>query len=249
MIELKIRDHLIIPFGVQKWSIEKIKLVGVSTDATYFTSESPCVYIDKKCKQAIRISSIGNVLPGKLPCGSQYEDVGKAMALTEQYLAKFCEMDTDAERLFLKAYLEHCRTMHGNLSSRFDDDSPRISFFAAPLPIPQAHLYTNDPLNNTYSFAPQNMFKVDFAFWTGEQIVAVEIDGTSHVGSRNHIRKDRMLQRSNVHVIHILNDEVREYGTKAIEKLLPPEIADYGTPTSMSARLSSWNPFTVGLRR
>lgn len=73
------------------------------------------------------------------------------------------------------------------------------------------------------------MFKVDFAFWTGKRIIAIEIDGSSHVGSELHIRKDRMLQKAGVMVIHILNSELLKYGVKTLEKLLPKEIVQYWT--------------------
>jgi hypothetical protein len=99
--------------------------------------------------------------------------------------------------------------------------------FDAVLPLPQAHLYLHDPLSEKYSFCPDNMFKVDFAFWTGKEIVAVEIDGESHVGNREHVRKDRLMQRAGVHVVHILNNEIREFAQKTITKLLPKEIVEF----------------------
>jgi len=68
---------------------------------------------------------------------------------------------------------------------------------------------------------------VDFAFWTGSKIVAVEVDGTSHIGDEKHITKDRMLQRAGVQVIHVLNKELVEHGTKVIEALLPTPISRY----------------------
>lgn len=225
MIQLMIQDHLIIPWGVPKWNIDKIKIVGVSTKATYFETETPCVYIDKKRERALCIGDIGRVLPDRRPFSREYDNIHKAVELTQQCLEKYCKMDTEDERRFLTAYLAHCSAHHGE--TRHAPDNKAVNFFDALLPIPQAHLYAHDPLNDTYSFAPNNMFKVDFAFWTGEQIVAVEIDGASHIGSRSHIRKDRLLQRSDVHVVHIMNDEIREYGTKAIERLLPLRISHY----------------------
>jgi len=92
------------------------------------------------------------------------------------------------------------------------------------MPLPQAHLYQNDPMEDDFHFAPNKMMKVDFAFWTGKGLVAIEIDGSSHSGSEAHIRKDRLLQRSGVHVIHILNNEISKYGMKVIDRLLPREM-------------------------
>lgn len=113
---------------------------------------------------------------------------------------------------------------------KFDTDEKENNFdwvFDTLLPLPQAHLYLTDPLQQEYSFAPKNMVKVDFAFWTGRRIIAVEIDGSSHVGSGSHVRKDRMLQRAGVTVIHILNGELREFGQQAVRALLPPDIIEF----------------------
>lgn len=64
------------------------------------------------------------------------------------------------------------------------------------------------------------MMKVDFAFWNGERFIAIEIDGASHIGNERHIVKNRLLQRSGVQTVHILADELHEYGG-TILNLLP----------------------------
>jgi hypothetical protein len=56
MIQMKIGDHLLVPFGCPKWDIGKIKIAGVSTTATYFQSETPCAYLDKSVNKALRFS-------------------------------------------------------------------------------------------------------------------------------------------------------------------------------------------------
>ena len=61
------------------------------------------------------------------------------------------------------------------------------------IPLPQAHHYLLDPLSKTGDYDPQCMVRVDFAFWTGKRIVAVEIDGGSHIGGTTdtHVKKGR----------------------------------------------------------
>ena len=88
-------------------------------------------------------------------------------------------------------------------------------------------MYLHDPLAKEYSYEPQNMFKVDFAFWTGKQLLAVEIDGSSHIGSESHIRKDRMLLRSGVALIHILNDELLSHGKEVVKRLMPDTVTHF----------------------
>jgi hypothetical protein len=232
----RVPDHLIIPFGSPKWAIDKIRIAGVSTDATYFASDTPTVYIDKAKKAPLRLVHFPGVFPGKIPDDDdQYLDVGQSLAFIRDFLRTKCELQTDFERRFLDLYFSYVTSR--TEPNAWEKRQPRTSLekpkddplwvFAALLPLPQAHLYLSDPLSQKYSFVPENMVKVDFAFWTGEHIVAIEIDGGSHIGSRDHIRKDRMLNRSGVLTIHIMNDELLEHGEEVIRKLLPTEVTKF----------------------
>jgi len=120
------------------------------------------------------------------------------------------------------------------------------------MPLPQAHLYLEDPFREYWQFIPEKMVKVDFAFWTGRDIVAVEIDGASHIGNPNHVTKDRALLRAGVQVVHILNNELMEYGEKAIDCLLPDSITRFWRLTGEDGRqkiLWSHNPLSWNMAR
>lgn len=235
MIPVKIEGHLIIPFGRPKWSIEKIKLVGVSTTATYFESETPCAYIDTNRQVPLRLRHFRSIFPEDMP---EKSDTWDALAYIGAYLREKCELQTIAEKQFLNLYFEFLAEswstlkLQGQYLTWKSDGETTVrtnqyGIFNALMPLPQAHLYLEDPLDDTYTFAPQNMFKVDYVFWTGIQLVAVEIDGTSHIGSEAHIRKDRLLQRAGVKTIHITNNELLKYRRKAVERLLPNEITQF----------------------
>lgn len=232
-IQIKISDHLIVPFGRPKWNIDRIKIVGVSTNATYIESDTPLVHIDKSDKKALRLRNFREVFPDNLPDGLGQQD---AIAFMLKHLKETCNLDTDFEKRFLDLYFEYCREVVTPTEwelRRYDESNlppPKNDpdwLFDALLPLPQAHLYLSNPLTETYSFVPENMVKVDFAFWTGQQIIAVEVDGSSHVGSEAHIQKDRLLQRAGVIVIHILNGELLKHGKKVISHLLPSNITHF----------------------
>ena len=231
MIRLMIKGHLIIPFGRPKWDIKKIRIAGVSTEGTYFESDTPCVHIDanKDGSGPLRLRHIRDVFPEQLPV---HKNTQKALAAICNHLQENCELQNEFERRFLDLYFAYCLSTLSPppilvAHSQKTNDPLPVPYndpnwvFHALLPLPQAHLYLTDPLKEGFSYIPDNMVKVDFAFWTGQQIVGVEITGSSHVGDPKHIRKDRMLQRAGVHVIHILNDELVKHGTKAISSLLP----------------------------
>ncbi|MDQ3773653.1 MAG: endonuclease domain-containing protein [Pseudomonadota bacterium] len=240
-LQLKIADHLLIPFARPKWSIERIKIIGVSTNATYIQSETPLVYINKAEKSALRLRHFSDVFPEEMPDAPTQPE---AIAAIRKHLKETCNLDTDSEKRFLELYLDYCAATvvptewelrsHGpqNLAAPKNDPD---WVFDALLPLPQAHLYVSDPLAGRYSFVPENMVKVDFAFWTGTQIVAVEIDGASHVGSAAHVRKDRILQGAGVSVIHIMNSELLQHGKKVISHLFPASITQYW----------KWSPYSI----
>lgn len=242
MIKIKIDAHLLIPFGRPKWDINKIRIVGVSTTGTYFESDTPCVYIDARRPVAVRLRHFRDVFPEEFPSN---KDTSEALNFIRDYLRKNCAIQTELERRFLDIYLDYCQEevtpTAWQLKNYGRDKLPAPLndpdwVFDALMPLPQAHLYLVDSLQDDYSFVPKNMVKVDFAFWTGKEIVAVEIDGSSHVGSESHARKDRLLQRAGVPVIHILNDELLRHQKKAVSRLLPTSITSFWSKTEDSYR-------------
>jgi hypothetical protein len=94
--------------------------------------------------------------------------------------------------------------------------------YSALLPIPQMQVYVHDPLEDAvFRFEPSNNFRVDFGFWTGMRLVAIEIDGNEPEGYAADVRRDKLLRRANVDVVHILNTEIDKHGGKVVSHLLP----------------------------
>lgn len=258
MITIQVPGHLLIPFGRPKWTIENIRIAGVSTKATYFESDTPCAYIDTTKRKALRLMDFVLVNPTENPT---ITDTTEALNFIHNWIKTNCELGTDSEKRFLDLYFDYFRTSleydedwhqwyHKNQKrlENYKRNDPDWNFLAL-LPLPQAHLYLEDPLQDSpvvlghFPFIPKNMVKVDFAFWTGQQLVAIEIDGSSHIGSQSHIRKDRMLQRAGVMVIHILNSEILEHQQNIIWKLLPKSVVNFWE--SLEDNEYPWNPFIV----
>ena len=98
----------------------------------------------------------------------------------------------------------------------------------ALLPIPELQLYVQDPLAEKVSYQPDNNFRVDYGFWDGKKLTAVEIDGAEPAGYARDIRRDRLLRRAGVDVIHILNLEIERHKARALAELLPREFFGFG---------------------
>jgi hypothetical protein len=97
----------------------------------------------------------------------------------------------------------------------------KTDVWRALVPIPELQLYVHDPLGDTETYQPGNNFRVDYGFWNGEQLIAVEIDGAEPEGYARDIRRDRLLRRAGVDVIHILNLELTKHKARALRELLP----------------------------
>lgn len=229
-MEFSITDHLIIPFGVEKWKIEDIRIVGVSTSETYFKTDIPVVHIEKRLAKPYRIGSYCNRDDVNLQ-GNTLEEYIDSLC---RHIKNYCDSRSGFESKFVDVYFSYLKGYFlgpGSIPMRpSGSDFPgELRIFSAPMIIPQAHLYVTDTLRDSGTFVPERMVKVDFAFWTGTNFVAVEVDGSSHVGNEKHVWKDRWLQRAGVQVIHVLNDEINQFGTKIISSLLPNSIGYYWT--------------------
>lgn len=249
MIEIHIADHLLIPFGAKKYDIKTIQLAGVSTSGTYFTSPIPVAHIDRRSKSALRLRHMNSCFLEDF--NARHED--DCISTAKEYLLKVCDERASVERKFVDLYFEF---VLDKITKKYDfQTGPPYDdkgwFWDALLPLPQAHLYVNDPLtDDTFVFVPKHMFKVDFAFWTGHQVLAVEIDGGSHYTERrpggdatdDHIIRDRMLQRASVRVIHILNEELLKH-PDIIARLLPSPITEFWKNPDDNYRESPFCPF------
>jgi len=64
LVQIKVENQLLVPFGGPKWSIEGIRVVGVSTSGTYIESDTPLAYIDRSQEVVLRLRNFVEVMPG-----------------------------------------------------------------------------------------------------------------------------------------------------------------------------------------
>ena len=220
---IEITDHLILPFGrARKDDLERIKLSAVAANGIYLTTDVPCVYINVAKKEPLTISDFYTVLGGSDP-EPDGGDLPAALDFIHGRVLKHMpgETTTRYERTFLDLYF-------GWLKGRLKRLREPYTLYNALLPIPQMQLYVHDPLedDDIFAFEPSNNFRVDFGFWTGANLVAVEIDGNEPAGYARDLRRDRLLRRANVDVVHILNTEIDRHEQKVVWSLLPRAILD-----------------------
>jgi hypothetical protein len=216
MAKIHIPDHLILPFGTAtKADIQKIWLSSVAANGIYMTADVPVIYIDKSKKKALRLHNVDDVFPDEDKNAPDFNEGTRDEWITffRRVIREHMPSPTRYEVMFLDLYFEMVTDSVPSRDWRF--------IFKALLPIPEMQVYVHDPLAESWSFEPNNNFRVDFGFWTGSKLVAVEIDGGEPEGYAKDIRRDR---RADIDVIHILNVELQRHGRKAIRELIPREI-------------------------
>ncbi len=216
---IEISDHLILPFGTaRKFDLQRIKLSSVAANGIYLRSDIPCVYINVAKKEPLTLWDFHSVFGTDNGPEPYDKDIPTGLAFINKLVRQYMptETTTGHETVFLTLYFDWLK---GNLRLCKEP----LAVLNCLLPIPQMQLYVHDPLEDDWSgrYEPSNNFRVDFGFWTGTKLIAIEIDGNEPEGYARDIRRDRLLRRANVDVVHILNSEIDIHQSKVISELLP----------------------------
>jgi hypothetical protein len=246
MANLHVSDCLILPFGrAVKSDLQKISLSAVSADGLYFSTDVPVIFIRKSDKCPICLGDFENYF-GSLP--DTLYDAGDDEMLDYMWstVKSHNPNMTPWEEQFLDLYFGTLRAYNSYHEAGSPEEEhevvsrakqigieipwgcnlfehPKTDVWRALLPIPELQLYVQDPLAETKTYHPDNNFRVDYGFWNGEKLIAVEIDGADPEGYARDVRRDRLLRRAGVDVIHILNLELAKYKARALIELLPPQ--------------------------
>tara|TARA_R110002094_G_scaffold220476_1_gene193252 strand:- start:1290 stop:2111 length:822 start_codon:yes stop_codon:yes gene_type:complete len=227
--QVTVSGSLLLPFGsTKKWELDRIRLQYASTSGLHFTSDVPFVHINKRAKRPLYFNDAPAIfnMPKLFRGVDGDKDERKKIILMriKNAVSQFMEGATKYEHLFLDHYFAHFLDSYDYEVEYTDfvgDKAQAPLWMSGLLPIPQVQIYCEDPLDKRFSAAPSNNFRVDFGFWTGKELVAVEVDGYEPSGYERDLRRDRMLRRAGVDLVHILNKELEEHGRRVITKLLP----------------------------
>jgi hypothetical protein len=237
---LHVPDYLILPYGrAVKSDLQKISLSAVSADGLYFSTDIPVIFINKANRKPMCLGNFEKHFRD-WPTTSHYDDsdqiiLDQMCTIIKSHNPNMTQSEEEFLNLYfatLKALASHAHDEEGSLEAArslgcpFDWLYPRRSkndTWRALLPIPELQLYVQDPLAETKSYQPDNNFRADYGFWNGEKLIVVEIDGAEPAGYARDIRRDRLLRRAGVDVIHIMNFEIAKHKARALIELLPRE--------------------------
>jgi hypothetical protein len=193
-MQFNVKGSIILLFATdKKWDLNNIKLKAVTAQGIFFDASCPALVIDQTAKKPIRVGNAEEVLEAagrdvtserlEKDYGWHYtkiQDIPFLLDIARQETLTLCASSaTNFEKRFLNFFFEHLideskddlrHAASGGTSREFWIGRAK-SRCDALMPIPQAWFYCHDPLK-PYAFIPENAFRVDFAFWSGEKFYA-----------------------------------------------------------------------------
>jgi len=235
---LYLPDYLILLFGhAKKYDLQRVSLSAVSTDGLYFETDVSVILINKTEHKPLCISDFENRI-GVIDASAHQGGDKAILDYMCETLKSHNPNMTPSERMFLELYFEMLRAfmiderrhdwrIANKARKQIGLDGNVLGYdkitdvWRALLPIPECQLYVNDPLAPSVNDQPDNNFRFDYGFWDGKKLIAVELDGAEPGGNAKDIRRDRLLQRAGVDVIHIHNTEIMQHRAQMLYEWLP----------------------------
>lgn len=220
MSKIEIQSPLVIPFGTDRITPRQIVLVDGMLECRL-----PHVIIRRDRDEPLRLNSDGWDFAEPPPL-SKMPEIAHQLGFLCTHLKRYCGIHDKLAKLFLEKYfafvalhiMEHQNNLTASLARfgslyRYEDWA-----FSALKPLPRAHVFAPDD-TGAAPYDPAAMLRVDFAFWTGAEIVSIELVGGETRGARDAKRRER-LSRAGIRILGIHHQALEN---TSIPSLLPEE--------------------------
>ena len=199
---------LLIPYGTAEWRPE---------------ARGPEIAIETDAHDPLRLND-GPSDFAELPPAAGTGTVAERLAILRDHLTEFCDQWAKRPRQFVGLYFRFIDGVIAADGAAIDAHVAKFAglftaedyAFSALRPLPRAHL----------PVAGDTRVRVDFAFWTGERLVAVDIAGDEARGSAWEERA-RQLEAAGIQRIEIPSAAVAKDDPDVLRAALPPEFAAF----------------------
>jgi len=224
---------MIIPFGTDKVSPEQLSW-RETDDGRRVACRLPHVIIDLAEHLALRLNS-GGLEFGEPPPLPLMPKVVDQLAYLLNHFQLYCTVWDKFPRLFLATYFKFIRDqVSDNEAELIQSLAPFGDLygceqwaFSALRPLPRAHLWI--PENEAIeAFDSAGWVRVDFAFWTGAEIIAIDLVGTETRGP-SHAGRLARLARHGVKMIEMPNGVLTDANPDNFAGNLSKEIHNFWT--------------------
>lgn len=200
--------QLIIPYGTAEWRADR---------------SGSQVAIDTGARDPLRLND-GPYDFTELPPAAGTGTVAERLAILRDHLTEFCDQWAKRPRQFVALYFRFIDSVIATDRALIEAHVKKFGglftaddyAFSALRPLPRAHL----------PVAGDQHVRVDFAFWTGEQLVAVDIAGEEARGAAWQERA-RQLEAAGVQRIEIAAATIAKDDPASLRPALPPEFAAF----------------------
>jgi hypothetical protein len=205
---IRVENHLIVPFGRLSCESHRIRLVGSSTQEMLFESDSPCLYVNRSNITGFTLDQCSGMFSLDNLSDPADETLDYLHSLCD-LLRGNCELHSSYQHLFLTLYFdqvweEHCAS--GKPLGR------------CLMPLPQTHFYLTDFSDLLEGKCQQKCVRVDFAFWTGQRFLAIQITEPT---DDDRIRDERLLRFWGIDFIRMPEEEISDKAVRNFVQVQP----------------------------
>jgi hypothetical protein len=169
-----ITDVLLVPYGTDTLSPQPIEVRLFGDGKVGLDAPFPCAAVNTATGLPLRLNSEALSRSAGAP-----QDVAP-LSLIKDHLKSFCRTWDKLSLTFLDCYFEHISDMlkfhqsaiAAKLAPFLGLYSAEDWAFAAPKPLPRAHLYAPHRTGSAH-WSIDDFVQADFAFWLGDRLVAV----------------------------------------------------------------------------
>ena len=182
-------ETLLIPYGVERWSADYLAPGGAGGAPACLV---PHVIIDPARRAPLRLYD-GPYDFIEAPPLQDLADPAAQLDYLRAYVDRHCGLWAKFQKLFIDRYFAFVsaeveagrRDLEGRAAAFGGLYNYRDWLFSALRPLPQAHLCLDVG-------AGRPLVRVDFAFWTGAAVLAVDLVGTETAGPAQEARAARL---------------------------------------------------------
>lgn len=233
----------IFPFSCTKWEFNSIDIISTSVAKSVFCCAFPCLALPSNVQGPLQLSDLSLVCPDYQGL-NRFNDlnIDDTLNYIKQYFNERCDekklAQTKATKHFIDLYYKFIRAVidSGELNGDCpwsdplhleDEEIPIFDsriVFSGLLPMPEIWVHASDTILNMSS----NWYRADLGFWTGKELVLIEIQGGSHVGKINDIMRYRAINsHDDIKVIYLHDDEIFKLAPYDMIKILPESVWKY----------------------
>jgi len=211
-------DLLFIPFGAAGFHARHFALAGFSPDGLALSTPVPHALVSRSLRRPIRINN-GPVQFILERAREDLSGVDAQFALLRANLVRVCGDWQAPARDFLNRYFADVEAEIEAARATLEDWArpfaglfePRHWMFSALMPLPRAHIHLPRRPGG-FEVEDDDLVRVDFAFWTGERLVAVVIDTGATLLPRQRRVRER-LEAADLDLVTLGKSEIAADGS------------------------------------